>query len=348
MSDPGPTSSPAPALSASDPDSELPQLPIVKLLNMSGETVFDLEVQPEQHAEFLAHDSSWRLTIGEMRKLVSAALREKSSVYKSALENAVEDKFGDIVNLQATITASGNTVYLPKDCVELYRSKDTGGIRYWQDKDDGEDCCVEFKIVRIRGIKETRGPVFQYRLQASFADGFYHLGIIDGWDYQETDNGHGVKFVQRGSPAFSLRFLDAREGVNFCRALKSYKFATRFHTAAPYYYMAPPVKSVVLASQSREVNIEFLRAFHRDEIGSSLQTAENGATLYQEYELYEPFVLNEESIKFASVDADSAGAEFLSDGVEIGDLVVEASGETAEGRRIVSLHMVLPAGAGVL
>ena len=69
----GPTSAPAPALSTttSDPDSEPPQLPIVKLLNMSGATVFDLEAPPEQHAEFFAHDNRRRLTIGELRKLVS-------------------------------------------------------------------------------------------------------------------------------------------------------------------------------------------------------------------------------------------------------------------------------------
>ena len=55
-------------------------------------------------------------------------------------------------------------------------------------------------------------------------------------------------------------------------------------------------------------------------------------------------MLNQQSIKFTSAHADTADAEFLGDGVEVGDLVGEASGETAEGRKIVSLHMVLPAG----
>ena len=55
-------------------------------------------------------------------------------------------------------------------------------------------------------------------------------------------------------------------------------------------------------------------------------------------------MLSQQSIKFTSADADAVDAEFLGDGVEVGDLVGEASGETAEGRKIISLHMVLPAG----
>ena len=299
---------------------------------------------------------------------MSAALRQKSSVYESALENAVEDKFGDIVNLRASESDPDALPVLQKS-VNLYRSKDTVAMRFFYDEDDkrrrgtAPRCTWDYLFLDVAGVvpyprEHNRGPmvltidvhsngpdpVVAYELflmPSPVAACGSLLGPIRRWDYQESDD--VIKFWYRqdeagirheyGHPARGFSFLDARDGIDFCRALKSYEFA--MHGAK--------FSSVMSRAQTRNINVDFLRAFHRDEIRSSLQKAENGDALYPAYELYEPFVLNEKSIKFTSADVDAADAEFLDDEVEVGNLVVDASGGTVEGRKIVSLHMVLPA-----
>ena len=276
--------------------------------------------------------------LAQLTNLVSAALRQKSSVYESALENAVEDKFGDIVNLRASTFGQKSV---------LYRSKDTATMRFYYDRDDDWHWDFLFPDAARLAVPYPRerngcpmvfavddcGSDFEYGLEVMSSPDGHYIGSIHFWVYQETDD--VMKFLRRRFPYMGFSFLDARDGIDFCRALKSYEFATRFRAEAN--------KSVVHRLETRKINVDFCRAFHRDEIRSSLQKAENGDALYPAYELYEPFVLNEKSIKFTSADVDAADAEFLDDEVEVGNLVVDASGGTVEGRKIVSLHMVLPA-----